>query len=512
MIDIIHDIDNVCRLKTDNMDVIEPILQFFSVNNPSSFYVEQYGGHCDSQLHVITPMGSFRLGLFPRVYKLCIDLFGKDNIRVDKEIISRLQPMKKYNIDHTDIDMIPNDSDETFEEREYQINTITSLLKYGRGLIEIPTSGGKSFILGTFIWNLMKKINTEQILIYVPNVQLVNQFYKDMLDYGFNKNQVCMYSSKNKSTDFKPIIISNRQWLKNHHDELPYIDYVICDEVHQIKHGSKSYNYIESLPTDNKIGCTGTLPEPNDGDMETFLRWQLEGLFGPRLYKKDIKELQDDGYISELKIIHLDIFDTVIDKNKRNYTFSVRKRRRPDTEAFNQSYIDELEYINDNYFRLYGKVLKLLPDIKENTLVLFDRIDVGSSLYDHMKTIIEETNSNKRVFYIDGNTPVDIREELRLSSEDCNNNIIFAQTATFSTGINIKNLHNIVFMFNSKSSTRIIQSIGRVLRLHKSKKFAKLFDVTFNMKYSQKQYNKRLEIYLDKYHKRDVDKSYTIKC
>ena len=39
--------------------------------------------------------------------------------------------------------------------------------------------------------------------------------------------------------------------------------------------------------------------------------------------------------------------------------------------------------------------------------------------------------------------------------------IIVASYGTFSTGINIRNLHNIVFSSPSKSRIRVLQSIGR---------------------------------------------------
>lgn len=514
MMEFKYEGDNICRLISDTISGLDPILKAFRVENPNKFYVEQYGGRCDNYLCPINPVGKFRVGLFPRIYKLCIDLFGKGNIKVDKEIINHIQPSRKFNIDYTNIIDIPNpDSSIKFEDREYQTKSIQALMKYGRTIIEIPTAGGKSKIIATAIWNMMFQMNFKHILIYVPNVQLISQFHGDLLDYGFRPDQVCKFTSNAKFGGFSNVIISNRQWLHHHKDELPEIDAVFCDEVHTIKVDSKSYNYIESLPTDFKIGCSGTLPDPNESDKAKYLRWQLEGLFGLQSYVKDVTELQDGGYIAKMKLTHINVIDNVVHKNQSKYRFSLSNRRkRLDDDVFNLAYNDELEYINENYFRLYDKPLRMLPDLNGNTLVLFDRLDFGSNLYEKMKTIIDELGLTKNVFYIDGSTPVDKREEIRHGCETGNNNIIFGQVAVMSTGINIRNLSNIVFMFNSKSSSRIIQSIGRVLRLHKDKDFASVYDITFNFKYSTKQYQKRLDIYLNTYAKENPDHEIEVVC
>ena len=53
-----------------------------------------------------------------------------------------------------------------------------------------------------------------------------------------------------------------------------------------------------------------------------------------------------------------------------------------------------------------------------------------------------------------------------------------ASYGTFSTGINIKNLHNVIFASPSKSRIRNLQSIGRVLRKGDNKTQAVLYDIS----------------------------------
>ena len=107
---------------------------------------------------------------------------------------------------------------------------------------------------------------------------------------------------------------------------------------------------------------------------------------------------------------------------------------------------------------------------------------------------------------MDGSIGIQEREKIRVEFEKQNGGILFAQTKTFSTGVNIKNLDCVSFFFLGKGHTKIIQSIGRILRLHKDKDCAKLFDISFNYKYSQKHKKERKNIYNEAYDKSSFDK------
>jgi len=145
--------------------------------------------------------------------------------------------------------------------------------------------------------------------------------------------------------------------------------------------------------------------------------------------------------------------------------------------------------------------MKYLSTLDENVLVLFDRIEIGKGMFD----IAKRETPQKNVHYIDGATPVDEREKARSDCEATGNNIIVGNVSILGTGINIKRLSHIVFLCNTKSSSRVIQSIGRTLRLHKSKSEAHLVDVVYNMKYSVKHYKERAEIYKLTYRKKKPD-------
>jgi superfamily II DNA or RNA helicase len=331
------------------------------------------------------------------------------------------------------------------------------------------------------------------------------------LKFGYNENQISKFTGKGGSSDHKTIIISNKQYLLKHEDELPEIGCVIADEVHEIKEGSRTFTYIEHLETPFKFGCSGSIPKiVEDKPEKTYQRWCIESLFGSVVNKKTIKELQDEGYIAQLKINHIYIVDREIEKHPNRYKFSIDGGNREDDDEFNTAYLAELEYFKNNAVRLYSKPTKMLTRLKGNTLVLFDRIEFGTKVFDYLNKYIEHTGSEKNAYYIDGRVDVDIREDIRVSSESCDDNIIMAQTRTFSTGLTINNLHNVVFMFNSKAEATILQSIGRSLGLHESKEFANLYDISFNTKYATKQYMERLLTYMEEYHKEKPDKDVVV--
>ena len=115
--------------------------------------------------------------------------------------------------------------------------------------------------------------------------------------------------------------------------------------------------------------------------------------------------------------------------------------------------------------------------------------------------------SSRKVFFVHGGTDVEDREEVRNLTETESNAIIVASYGTFSTGINIKRLHNIVFASPSKSRIRNLQSIGRVLRKGEGKDIATLYDIADDIggqNYTLKHLNERVNIYNNENFKYEV--------
>lgn len=497
--------------------VFDELREAFSAQNSAAFFVSRYGYKAEEKLYAINKFGYFLPGLIFEILKWIKTNFGDLSCVAlsdvcKRYILEQLTPLKQplaklgpITVSNLSDDLGRNNERirqglEPFNYRDYQKESLEYLLNkgYGRGLIEVPTSGGKSLILANFIWNIHKNIDAHyKYFILVPNKQLVTQFYGDLIDYGLNPKLLTKFTRGEKFDKDAMVIIGNRQYLFNNASKLPKIDVLICDEAHTCT-AEASKEFIMGFDAKIKIGCSGTLPRDN------YQKWMLIGMFSSIVYEKDIKTLQDAGFISKLKITLLKITDKDVENNtkllfhtKSEVKYKVDEFGHSDIE-FNDAYNAEHEYFEKNYKDLYKPVFDYLYNLNSNTLILFDRINIGKNLFEYAKEIYKDKN----VFYIDGSIDVKDREETRAKFEQCDGNLLIAQTAVFSTGINIKRLQNLVFLTSSKSFSRVIQSIGRILRLHESKDMAHLIDVSWNFKYSQKHLHDRLKIYKTMYGKR----------
>lgn len=342
------------------------------------------------------------------------------------------------------------------EPRDYQIQGVYDALKYNRKLIVSPTASGKSLM----IYSVVRYFAEQQknILLVVPTTSLVEQMYKDFEDYGWNSEEYChkVYGGNDRKSD-KQVTISTWQSIyKLDKTYFKEFDVVIGDEAHQFK--SKSLISIMSKLHEAKyrFGFTGTL----DGSQTHKL--VLEGLFGPtyKLIKTD--ELIKKGYLSKLQI-------KVILLKHEPIKIEV--------------YEDEVQYLISHEKR--NKFIKnLVLTLEGNSLILFSRVSThGEPLYE---LINKHVNENRKIFFIHGGVDTEERELVRKITEEESNAIIVASYGTFSTGINIKNLHNVIFASPSKSRIRNLQSIGRVLRKGKEKVSATLYDIADDITYNGK--------------------------
>lgn len=332
-----------------------------------------------------------------------------------------------------------------FKARDYQLQSIYRALRHHRRLLLSPTGSGKSFIIYCLVrWHLQRN---REILIVVPTTSLVEQLFKDFEDYGWNARHYVgkVYGGQDRYIK-SPVVISTWQSIyKEPKNYFNRFDVVIGDEAHLFK--AKSLTSIMDKCHDAKyrIGLTGTL----DGMQSHQL--QLEGVFGPVNRSIRTKDLQENGQLSELKINILVC--------KHPYI------------GF-ETYHDEMNYIISHEKR--NKIITgLARDLNGNTLILFNYVEKhGEPLWD----LLNSRGEGKKIFFVHGGVPTQEREEIRRICESSNDSIILASYGTFSTGINIKNLHNVIFASPSKSRIRNLQSIGRALRLHDSKSRATLYD------------------------------------
>ena len=334
------------------------------------------------------------------------------------------------------------------EPRQYQVEGVYDALKHNRRLLISPTASGKSLM----IYSLARYYaeHGKNILVVVPTTSLVEQMYKDFEEYGLDAENYChkIYSGREKYDD-RPIVITTWQSIyKLERKWFERFDVVIGDEAHLFKSKSLIQIMTKLHHAKYRFGFTGTL----DGTQTH--KWVLEGLFGPSYKVTRTEELMRQGHLSQL-----DIQCLVLKHAPQKF----------------DTYEDEIQYLISHEQR--NRFIKNLAlDLKGNTLVLFQRVEShGSILY-------EEINKNKsddrKVFFVHGGVDAEERELVREITERENNAIIVASYGTFSTGINIKKLHNVIFASPSKSRVRNLQSIGRVLRKGKDKVKATLYDIS----------------------------------
>ena len=359
-----------------------------------------------------------------------------------------------------------------YRPREYQVDGVYDALRHNRKLLISPTASGKSLMIYSIVrYFVERKQNT---LIVVPTTSLVEQMYKDFADYGWDVGSFChkVYAGKERETNSQVIITTWQSIYKLPRKYFERFSVVVGDEAHQFK--SKSLISIMTKLDNAKYryGFTGTL----DGTQTH--KWVLEGLFGPsyKIIKTD--ELMKKGHLAKLDI-------------------NVLLLKHPPTKF--ETFEEEVQYII-NHHRRNNFIKNLALDLKGNTLILFARVEKhGEPLYNliNNSNIIESRN----VFFIHGGVETEDREKVREITEKENNAIIVASYGTFSTGINIKNLHNVIFASPSKSRIRNLQSIGRVLRKGKQKTRATLYDIADDISYkSRKNYTlnhliERIKIY-----------------
>ena len=300
----------------------------------------------------------------------------------------------------------------SYKPRDYQVQGVFDALKYNRKLIISPTGSGKSLMIYAVArYHVGRK---RRILLVVPTTSLVEQMFKDFQDYGWDVEKYChkVYAGRKKSTQQR-VTISTWQSIYNMDKQwFSQFDVIIGDEAHQFK--SKSLIGIMSKLKDTKYryGFTGTL-----SGSQTH-KWVLEGLFGPSYKVTQTSDLQKKGQLAKLDIRIILLKHPAIPFD---------------------DYREEMNYIIEHDKRnLFIKNLTL--SLKGNSLVLFSRVEAhGEPLYN----LINEGNDRK-VFYVHGGVDSEEREEVRSIVDREADAIIVASYGTFSTGINIKNLHNVV--------------------------------------------------------------------
>jgi hypothetical protein len=455
------------QIKGD-ISYINLIREYFSVPNPSY----KRAPYASSRIYSITPQGKFKIGLVGLILKYCYSNHIK--CEVQKELLIKYNPL----IDSPEVVCL----NKTY--RDYQEKSIFRALQHGRGVVVIPTAGGKTLIMAGLIKSfIQKEKNINKILVIVPSIQLVEQTAEDFISYGLTGvHKWCGGSPYNPEA---LITVAGSQILMSEKSDLSVladVELLLMDEVHQTKRGNCINDILKFVNTNHRFGFTGTLPSTKIDE------WNIIGEFGPIVYEEKTHSLKEQSYVSNFKIIILNI------KHTNPPIFDI------DIQEPAEAYRQEMEFLFSN-FRRNEIIVNLAMRLQENTLIMVDRIEHGETLYrllDQMYILREIPR--RPVYFIQGSTEMEEREKIRSLMEDRRDVIVVAISKIFSTGINIPNLHNIIFASIGKAKIKIMQSIGRVLRLHPTKTLASIFDIADNTRYGKKHLEARKKMYtLEKY-------------
>jgi len=463
-------------------DVSRELSDYFTFEVPGAKFMPQYRNRMwDGKIRLFSPRnGRIYVGLLPYVKEYCtkksIEYIIEKGVEDDRNVI-------RENVREFAESLRPKSRGKPIQFRDYQIDAIWHAIQSNRCLLLSPTASGKSLIIYTLVryYNLMKL----KTLILVPTTSLVEQMYSDFIDYGWEDKHIHrVYAGMDKGSK-KPVVISTWQSIyKLHRPYFAQYGCIIGDEAHLFKAKSLTDIMAKSGEVRYRFGLTGTL----DGTQTH--RLVLEGLFGQVKKIISTKELIDRGTLAQLEI------DCIVLKHTEEEAKRVRYYR----------YAEEINYLVSHPKR--NKFIeKLCANLKGNTLLLFQLVEKhGLLLYNEIKTL------DRKVFFVYGGTTTEARERVRAITEKEKDAIIVASYGTFSTGINIRAINNIVFASPSKSRIRVLQSIGRGLRQSEDKTKVKLFDVSDNISYKSRQnftyrhFLQRLNIYKEEQFKYEINR------
>lgn len=380
------------------------------------------------------------------------------------------------------------------EPREYQVNAVWQILRYKLSISEIATSAGKTFIMYLVMSFLRHKGLLKKMLIIVPNISLIIQTFEDFRDYSnkdesLNMQMISGNTEKELDPDSLVVIGTFQSLVKQGHEYFKEFDVVCVDEAHFTQAKSVKETLAKCSNVVYRFGLSGTLEKEDFAEKLT-----LQAFLGPMINKVSAEFLFQNNYATPVQVKVLKL--SYLDEEIREKLQQIRKRRNTVDGA---KILDiERKLVIESDVRL-KYICELIMKTSKNTLVLFHNVkaDYGKRIQERL---LEMTN-DKDVFYVDGDTDIEKREYFKQSLEQGENKILIASFGTFSTGISVKNIHNIIFAESFKSDKIIRQSIGRGMRLHESKTKTNIIDIVDDFSYYgdknflMKHMEKRLEIY-----------------
>jgi superfamily II DNA or RNA helicase len=420
------------------------------------------------------------VGLHDALCKKISDLGYSFESNVE-DVDNQITPEKLFNYVQ---DLKLHTQGKVLDFRDYQYDAIHTALKYKRQTILSPTASGKSAIIYTITRWLLE--DDMKVLIIVPTTQLVYQMIGDFKDYshynGWDADKNChvIMAGKDKIST-KNVCISTWQSLQKDRVSSDWVNQfgcIIVDECHQAKATEIGKLLEKATSVKYRLGFTGSL------DNSKTNKFVIQGLFGPITKVITTRELIDAGHLSDIYIKCL-----VLKYNKDSASL-----------VKHMDYQKEIEFLVSHEKR-NRFITNLAVSLKGNTLILYTLVEKhGDVLYN----LLKEKVGDRELCYVHGGVDAEERDEVRRIMETSNDAITLASAGTFSQGVNIRRLHNIIFASPTKSVVRVLQSLGRGLRKASDKDLVNVYDISDMIHKSKTKQNytythliERLRIYTD---------------
>jgi superfamily II DNA or RNA helicase len=418
---------------------------------------------------------SLGAGLVPKAIKFLRSV--DHDVTVDPAV-TEMYKRPEYNeikltefIDSLDV---RDENGEELEAFDHQLEPIHQIAKSGRMTLLSPTSSGKSLIIYYLSRWFLHKFPTSRILIIVPTVMLVEQMAGDFATYSaqdptFQAEAEVhkIYSGQDKRVAARIIVSTWQSLVDLKAGWFEHFETVMIDECHLA--AGKSIQSICSRLTNatKRIGFTGTIG--NESKTNPLI---IESALGPIRKFVTTKQLMDKGIVALLKIRCM-----------------VLRHPADDLQLLpGNTYNEERVFINHSARRTrwISGLIRALPG---NTLVLFTNKDHGRNL--HEEGLKAMADLDRRIFLRTGDDSMESRLEVKPYVETELGVVVYATYGILSTGVSWRNIDHIVFAGPTKGKIRVLQSIGRGLRISGRKWKVGLWDLSDDLLYHREKKPKK---------------------
>lgn len=349
-----------------------------------------------------------------------------------------------------------------FTPYEYQYNIVSDAIRLRRVVALADTGAGKSavlyFLTRFYIDEDLAEQRDGKTLIIIPNITLRSQIISDFESYGWEdaRGWCHVIESGGPKWSDKRVVITTWQSVQNMDEEyFEQFTHVVVDEVHGVSAKKQTNMLKRCTRASDRVGLTGTL----DGTL--WHKTKVEQFVGPCKRYVATQELTEIGQVCPTQVFMLGL-----------------KYTPEETKRLNKlDYPAKVDFINCHKHRMELLCSKLtkLTSCGDNILAIFEKVEKGLNLYlQHL----QELGLSDKVVVITGAVSGPERDAIKARLEAETGLILLSTWGALSTGVSIKNIHTLALMNSSKGKIRVLQTVGRMLRVHESKQFAKILDIT----------------------------------